>query len=270
MLKIIIVLLLIFLFSIVKYLCFNNIILDKSIIFSQKVLSKTMLLKNEFKSSLSNSSLVNDVFENIYKSNGWGPYARGSGPGSTLEYTSNMRNQLLNFLINHNVQTIMDSSCGSMYWMPHVLESYAKINPGFHFLGLDVTCSLIAQHKLMFQNNTNWSFQCLDYTQDPLPLGYDVIISRDSLQHLPIKYAFEFLSNVKSSKAKYLMIGSYLEDPNVNADVPVGGYYSIDVTRAPFNVSPKPYMIFKENPDSVQKFLLVWKIQDMNWTTSTF
>lgn len=233
-------------------------------------LAKIEILRNEFKTSLVHERFEGNTFENIYKSKGWGPYARGSGPGSTLEYTSNMRKQLLNFLVNHNVQTIMDSSCGSMYWMPDVLKSYAKTNPAFHFLGLDVTCSLIAQHKLMFQNNTNWSFQCLDYTRDPLPVGYDVIISRDSLQHLPIKYAFEFLSNVKLSKAKYLMIGSYLEESHVNADVPVGGYYSIDVTRAPFNVSPRPYMIFKENPDSVQKFLLVWEVQDMNWTTSKF
>lgn len=224
-----------------------------------------LVLQNHFKTSLASDPLIRHTFQRIYINREWGHYAQGSGPGSTLEYTGILRQHLFEFLREHNVTSLLDSSCGSMFWLPEVLRTYATVNPSFRFLGLDVACDIIEQHKLRFENDTQWSFRCLDYTREPLPPGYDLILSRDSLQHLPVHYALQFLSNVKSSMATYVMVGSYLEEPVVNTDSPVGGYYSIDLTRAPFHVKPAPYKVYREAPDPVQKFMLVWKVDSMHW-----
>jgi len=101
---------------------------------------------------------------------------------------------------------------------------------------------------------------------NPLPDGYDVIISRDSLQHLPLHYTVEFLKNVQASQAKYVMIGNYLDDSSVNTMTAVGGYFTIDLIRAPFFVKPEPYMIFREAPTTPQKYMVVWHVNNMTWS----
>lgn len=54
---------------------------------------------------------------------------------------------------------MLDSSCGSMHWMPLVLQEHEKKQKDFKFMGTDVVCSLIDQHKVTFVNHTNWQFQ---------------------------------------------------------------------------------------------------------------
>jgi len=56
---------------------------------------------------------------------------------------------------------MLDSSCGSMHWMPLVLKEAAAANnkSDFSFMGTDVVCSLINKHVVTFANQTNWKFQ---------------------------------------------------------------------------------------------------------------
>ena len=70
-----------------------------------------------------------------------------------------------------------------------------------------------------------YSVQCVDYSNQPLPSGYDLVFSRDSLQHLPMHGAWQFLNNVKASGAKYLLVGSYIKGkhPNFNIQNVVSG-----------------------------------------------
>ena len=58
---------------------------------------------------------------------------------------------------------MLDSSCGSMLWMPLVLREYQKEVPDFRFYGSDVVCSLIDQHKANYTMEANWQFGCNDY-----------------------------------------------------------------------------------------------------------
>ncbi len=60
------------------------------------------------------------------------------------------------------ISSMLDSSCGSMHWMPLVLEEAGKSQPGLRFMGTDVVCMLIDRHKQSFANHTNWDFKvCL-------------------------------------------------------------------------------------------------------------
>lgn len=61
--------------------------------------------------------------------------------------------------------------------------------------------------------------QCVDYSAQPLPSGYELVWSRDSLQHVPMHGAWQFLNNVKASGAKYLLVGSYVKSTQPNKNI---------------------------------------------------
>jgi len=64
--------------------------------------------------------------------------------------------------------------------------------------------------------------QCVDYSNQPLPSGYDLVFSRDSLQHIPMHGTWQFLNNVRASGAKYLLVGSYLKAAGPNGNIAAG------------------------------------------------
>jgi hypothetical protein len=64
--------------------------------------------------------------------------------------------------------------------------------------------------------------QCLDYSNQRLPAGYELVWSRDSLQHVPLHAAYQFLNNVKASGARYLLVGSYVRSKEPNVDIAAG------------------------------------------------
>lgn len=65
--------------------------------------------------------------------------------------------------------------------------------------------------------------QCVDYSAQPLPVGHELVFSRDSLQHIPMHGAWQFLNNVRASGAKWLLVGSYVTSAAPNQDVGAGG-----------------------------------------------
>jgi hypothetical protein len=67
------------------------------------------------------------------------------------------------------------------------------------------------------------TLQCVDYANQHLPSGYELVFSRDSLQHLPMHGAWQFLNNVKASGAKYLLVGSYIKSTGLNGNIPKPG-----------------------------------------------
>jgi hypothetical protein len=74
-----------------------------------------------------------------------------------------VRQGLASLLAKYKITSMMDTSCGSMLWMPLVLRAHQASTPGFKFYGSDVVCSLIERHKETFKNESGWSFGCNDY-----------------------------------------------------------------------------------------------------------
>lgn len=64
----------------------------------------------------------------------------------------------------------------------------------------------------------------MDYSAQPLPKGYELVFSRDSLQHIPMHGAWQFLNNVRASGAKYLLVGSYVTTTAPNTNIAGGGW----------------------------------------------
>ncbi|KAF6257993.1 hypothetical protein COO60DRAFT_1520969 [Scenedesmus sp. NREL 46B-D3] len=130
---------------------------------------------------------------------------------SSLERTSNIRRVLQGVVSKYNITSMLDSACGSMVWMPLALKEVEATNPSFKFMGSDVTCALVDKHTSTFAEHGNWKFDCIDYANQPLPSGYDLTFSRDSLQHVPMHAMWQFLNNFRNSGAKWLLVGSYVK-----------------------------------------------------------
>jgi len=206
------------------------------------------------------------VFEDFYRWQLWGPGGGGSGNGSTLDYTNRTREILLDVVQRYRIKTFLDSPCGSMHWMHLFLEDVDKIIPNFQFMGVDVVRFLISAHRKRWSNRPNWRFQVCDISICSLPYGYELIFTRDALQHLPYHLIYSFLENVKESDAKYLLAGSYVQEKSGNKNIEAGGTFVINLLEPPFSL-PAPLEIFAESPDPVpgyaRKHLLLFSADDL-------
>lgn len=142
---------------------------------------------------------------------------------------------------------------------------------------MDVGCSLIDKHNQTLHDKPYMSFRCVDASHEPLPQGYDLILSRDSLQHLPMVDAYAFLHNVVNSGAKYLLVGSYLHrERNENLDHAAEDSgsvtaYAVNLLQAPFLVQPAPLETMDEQdsgPPPGTKGLLLLNATQLNWAES--
>lgn len=216
-----------------------------------------------------NTSKAQNTFETVYNERRWGDAGDGSGAGSSLEASRSARSVLLRVIKEYGISSMVDAPCGSMAWMPTVLTQLASDNLAIQYVGLDVSCSVVNVHSLRFTRRKNWRFFCADVCHQALPQKFDLVFSRDALQHVPIEYAFAFLSNVKKSKAKFLLVGSYLNSTKPNVDINIGDYYDIDLTKPPFEVLPAPIQVFQEttiSPGEPTKYLLLYRVDNLSWS----
>ena len=126
-------------------------------------------------------SKVKNRFEEIYKKHLWGSYGGGSGVGSAILYTQSVRLILRHAIDELNITSMLDAPCGSFNWMPLLLRNLTK---PVRYHGVDVVESLITNAKQKYSNESNWEFSVCDFSAEDLPNGYDLIFSRDALQHL--------------------------------------------------------------------------------------
>ena len=97
-------------------------------------------------------------FENIYRDKWWlrGSGESASGHGSNTKNTRDMLHILhsvtdhLKIILNQKRISILDSSCGDMYWMPEFLNNRSDVD----FTGYDITDSNIDNHKKNFREFT--------------------------------------------------------------------------------------------------------------------
>ena len=161
-----------------------------------------------------------------------------------------------------------------MLWMPLVLAEVERRDPAFKFAGSDVVCNLTTTHSRPYAAKPNWSFACLDYANQNLPAGYDLVWSRDSLQHVPLHAAWQFLANVKASGARYLLVGSYVKQGSEggvspNRDIVAGEYYPINLLAPPFNLRPAPLEVIDEqSPDG--KHMLLFDVRALEWDDTLY
>ena len=136
----------------------------------------------------SKDPLVKNRFERIYKNRLWSDAGDGSGAGSTISYTDSVRAILRQVIDDYSIESMLDAPCGSFLWMPlmlrNVSEDFKSRGKRFRYHGVDVVESLITNAKQKYSNESDWDFSVCDFSAEDLPNGYDLIFSRDALQHL--------------------------------------------------------------------------------------
>lgn len=146
---------------------------------------------------------------------------------------------------------------------------------GFHYFGIDTACDQIQEHRISLAagdhrrrppgrprarpaapprppgaRSATWRFECADAAHEGLPRGADLVATHDTLERLPLESAFMFLSEVRRSGAKYLLIGGFAGGgaPNREPRPGASGYYALDTTLPPFRLRPDPIATFEEDP----------------------
>jgi hypothetical protein len=162
---------------------------------------------------------------------------------------------LYDVIRKYNIISLLDAPCGSMAWMPYLIENITHDIPIFRYHGVDVVESIINSSKAKYSNKTNWKLEVLDITSQELPDGYDLIFSRDALQHLSLVKVIDSLKLISRTQgSRYLLVGSYLKTGQ-NKNIEIGDYFPIDLTKPPFNLN-KYLEIFDEKTYEFKHLIL--------------
>ncbi|ELR18419.1 uncharacterized protein ACA1_138410 [Acanthamoeba castellanii str. Neff] len=213
-----------------------------------------------------------EEFQRIWDNFAWGPADR-SGPGSTAEASARARVAVETVVRQFGIRTMLDSPCGSFSWMPlinfealNVTYVGVDIVPGniekakaawptkqphvFQFYCADVVDGFEFVDKLVLQAQQDYPTNTHDWSQ-----GWDLIFSREFLQHIPHEAVKRVLHNFNKTGSKYLLL---THDPSraINKDIEFGGYAPINMRVPPFNLGP-PLADF---PDAGHERLLLYKL----------
>jgi hypothetical protein len=215
---------------------------------------------------------VKRAFESIYSTKIWTEAGGGSGVGSHPLNGIGAAYILRIVMLKYRYRRLLDTPCGavSQSWTADAINQLKQDIPTFEYAGVDIVESVIAANNAeLALNSTYIRFDLMDISSlgARLPHGYDLILSRDALQHLSYKAIARTLRNYCLTSAKSLLVGSYLRATNnENKDIAVGDSFVINLLLQPFNF-PKPKEIFPEPLISTefatsQKHLLHYELQE--------
>ena len=197
----------------------------------------------------SKEKIRKNAFRHIYLSNHWQNYFKldlqksRSGPGSNLNYTSDMSRKLEKFFAEKNIKTILDIGCGDFIWMNLLLNKYYNYDK---YLGLDIVDELIKNNNLKYSND-KISFKTFDLVKDEIPKGFDIILIRDVFIHLKNEQIVNFLNLLKNLDIKFFGVTSTPSLKKNNELKAVGRYRDINIEIEPFNLKNFLHKIDEKN-----------------------
>jgi hypothetical protein len=156
-----------------------------------------------------------------------------SGPGSTMNATSEVRTWLPQVLHHLRVRVLADIPCGDYNWM-------ASVDLPCDYRGYDVLVELIEANR----QNYPWratAFEVLNAVEQ-IPKAADVILCRDLLVHLDLDDAQSVIENFKASGSPYVILTTFPGQPNheLAQSYPGWGWRPLDMEAPPFNKVLKP------------------------------
>ena len=208
---------------------------------------------------IKSASNTAEIFAQIFTHNGWHNTESVSGPGSTLEQTRVVREELPGLFREFEIESMLDIPCGDLNWMREVNLSSLKL-----YIGADIVVELIRNNILKFGQNDRSSFIVADIINDRLP-KVDLVFCRDCLVHLSHQDGLKAIKNIKLSGAKYLFATTFPNTRN-NRRIKTGDWFPFNLEIAPFNF-PKPIKLIIEgcthNPKYPDKSMGLWSVADL-------
>ncbi len=222
--------------------------------------SLTRIPRNAFKEVLYRLKGRQKKFEAIYRNNWFGGNESVSGPGSSLEQTHVIREQLPKLIKDLGVKTFMDAPCGDFHWMSKVALNIDK------YIGIDIVPDLIRANQQKYSSEDR-KFLALDIVNDELPTA-DFIMCRDCFIHLSNKDIKAALKNIHRAHIVYLLTTTFT-DLTVNTDIVTGHIRPINLQAPPFNF-PEPLIVINENCTEgdgafFDKSLALWRVADITY-----
>ncbi len=191
------------------------------------------------------------VFRSIYKRNGWGSAESISGPGSTLAYTTHLRQQLPEILHSLQIKTLLDAPCGDGNWINNVDLA------GINYTGADIVPEIIEANKINYPDK---NFINANIITDDLPAA-DLVLCRDCFIHLRKKEIIEVIQNFKRCGIKYMLASTYPVERNT--EILTGHFRPINLELEPFNL-PAPIKKIKDHiEDAAVRYLGLWLLEDV-------
>lgn len=207
----------------------------------------------------SSQSVNQDTFDNIYNTLYWGGGGDGSGPGSEPGATIPTVEAINNIVVKYNVSSIVDAACGACKWTHALIAKLQEHGRRITYAGVDVSSVAASRCKQNLEVKYPDAVTVFhgDMTTFKFPAA-DMLMCRDALQHMSYDMIRSALKNFASSDIRIFAAGSYVENYE-NANINTGDYFSINLTKPPFNfVDPKD--IIKEAHD---KYILVYTIEQL-------
>ena len=200
-------------------------------------------------------------FSLIYRTSYWlGNPNQGSvsGSGSSMDATENIRRELVTFIKNNNISSMLDIPCGDFFWLSQVEMTLKK------YIGADIVEQIVSDNN-MKHSSSNREFVKLDLIKDILP-QCDLVMVRDCLVHLTNEQIMLALKNIHLSGSSYLVTSHYLDcevnKPSLECDL----WRAINLNYPPFNL-PTPIAIlddsYKSNTLDVEKKIAVWRLSEL-------
>lgn len=171
----------------------------------------------------------NIIFKNIYETRSWGgdinTYFKGnSGPGSDVEYNKEYICFLKNFIINNQVQSVVDLGCGDWRCGKDIYESLSCT-----YIGYDIYQEMIDSHILNFKNPL-WGFECKNCLKDLNDMKKaDLLIVKDVLQHWTDVEISRFMSfQSRTKRYKYILITNCSYNDNITKYIKTGEFRTLN------------------------------------------
>lgn len=198
------------------------------------------------------------VFSDIFRSNGWGGTESVSGRGSTFEQTRVMIGALPELFRTNAVESVLDVPCGDFHWMSQVDLS------GIDYTGADIVPALVARNA-MVHARCGVRFVRLDPIHDELP-RVGLIFCRDCLVHLSYADIAQALRAMARSGSRYLLTTTFTFRQS-NTDIVTGEWRPLNLQAAPFNL-PQPLVTLNErctegDGQYGDKSMALWHMSDI-------
>jgi Methyltransferase domain len=198
------------------------------------------------------------VFTAIYRDNAWRGDESGSGPGSSLAATAELRQTLPRLIADLHCVSLLDAPCGDLWWLKEMTLPVAT------YYGVDIVKSVVAANQ-RHHAAPGRTFLHLDLRRTPLPRA-DLILCRDCLVHFSYQDIFATLANFRASGATWLLTTTFPAQP-ANRDVVTGEWRPLNLHRPPFNLPPPATLLAERCPENAgtyqDKSLGLWRLTDL-------
>jgi GR25 family glycosyltransferase involved in LPS biosynthesis len=172
------------------------------------------------------------IFSCFYEGGRW---AEATQPGSTLEATRPYRAFIEQFVIEHNIRSVLDVGCGVANYLRAVDWKGAR------YVGLDVVPSVVGYNREHFPHV---EFLHGDGRHLDAYSGFDLLLAKDVLQHWSQASIRAFLEQPALASFKHILIVNCDDERLDNAEIADGDWRPVNLLAPPLAM-PEARPVFR-------------------------